>query len=246
MWNDEQIKDHIETAAITYQVFLDSLEYIKKRKYQVTEFEVSEYILEQFKRRDLATDKERPIVAFGKNTSFVHYFPDQRSSDQLEPNDLIMIDLWARKNKKNAPFADITWMAFYGSNVPAEIDKIFSCVATARDKAVAYLDEESTKGTIPTGKQVDAVVRDYFKENNLLDYFLHSTGHSIGHKLSPHGRFGHLKRSNKNELAENLGYTIEPGLYLEGNFGTRSEINFIIQGKKLVITTPIQKEIALI
>jgi len=246
MWNKEQIKDHIDTAALLHQIIIESLDFIKQKKYIATEFEVCNFVLNQFKKNDLVSDKERPIVAFGKNTSFVHYYPDANSSKTLAKNDLIMIDIWARKNKKGSPYADITWMAFCGSEVPASIKTIFNHVITARDKAIVYLEEQLRTNVIPDGRKVDSVPREYFSKYGLSDNFLHSTGHSIGHRLSPHGRYGHIKKSNKKSLTENLGYTIEPGLYFKNQFGIRSEIDFIVIDNEVKITTLVQKKITII
>jgi len=245
MWNETQVKNHLDASKRLAGVLKAAILEIKNNA-DCTEYEISQFILNQFKTQNLRTDKEVPIVAFRENTSFVHYYPKQKSAKKLQDNTLILIDLWARLKTKDAPYSDITWMAYRGKTIPPVINEAFFHVKTARDKATDYLKNHLKNGRIPTGMEMDNIARSYLQEKNLHNNFLHSTGHSIGHFTSPHGRYGHLRRTNASPLSTNLGYTVEPGLYFEGQFGVRSEIDFIIQNGKLKITTPIQDEIEII
>ncbi|RLC38806.1 hypothetical protein DRH27_01415, partial [Candidatus Falkowbacteria bacterium] len=159
---------------------------------------------------------------------------------------LIMIDLWARLKEKNAPYADITWMAYYGRKIPNEIIKVFNIVKLARDKTIKYIINDLIKGNIPTGKEVDKIARIYINDKGYGDFFLHTTGHSLGIE-GAHGKEAGIGLKNQKQLIKNLGYTIEPGIYLKNKFGVRSEIDFYINNNnKLVLTSNIQKNITLI
>ncbi len=136
-------------------------------------------------------------------------------------------------------------MAYFGDHMPDEYKKTFDLVAQSRDLAIDYIKNELKNDRLPLGKMADRAARDNFDKNNVANKFLHSTGHSIG-TLSPHGRYGHLRKTNHNPLKENLGYTIEPGLYFDKRFGVRSELDFYFSNKEMVITTPIQTEITII
>jgi len=73
--------------------------------------------------------------------------------------------------------------------------------------------------------------------------FLHSLGHGLG-MASPHWRGGNFRRTNSNQIFKNVGYTIEPGIYLKGKFGARSEMDFYIdKNMKVVLSGPIQKKL---
>ncbi len=244
-WNKIQIDNYRKAAnqldAIMRQVF----NLIASQKENITEYEVSEFILNEFRSRGLKTDKSRPIVAFGSNTSFVHYFPDKNSA-KLEPNSPIMIDIWARLGQKEAPFADITSYGYFGKTVTSKVQRMFDNVIESRDLAIDFIVSKVGKNELPTGQEIDSVVRNYFKKRGLSEKFLHSTGHSLGFG-SPHGRLAGLRRTNTKLLKQNVGYTIEPGLYFQGEFGARSEIDFLINEKfEVEISTKIQKEIILI
>jgi Xaa-Pro aminopeptidase len=72
-------------------------------------------------------EKHTPqIVAAGKHTSEVHYYPAQKNFKIIKKNGLIMLDIWARLKGNNSPFADITWMGYAGKNAPKDILKTFN------------------------------------------------------------------------------------------------------------------------
>ena len=73
--------------------------------------------------------------------------------------------------------------------------------------------------------------------------FLHGLGHELGFK-SPHGIGRPISPKNPFPIKKNMGYTIEPGAYIAGKFGVRSEINFYINKKnQVVLTTKLQKNL---
>lgn len=244
MWSDEQIKLHEETAHELSQILREALYFVSNQR-NATEYEVSQFILTQFGKRNLRTDFDVPIVAFRENTSLVHYFPQKGTAKKLERDSLILIDLWAAKKEKSCPFSDITWMAHFGDKIPDKYRKTFDLVAKARDLTTEYIIDQLNNGNLPSSNKVDAVVRKFFEEKEVFDKTSHYVGHSIG-TASPHGKFGHFRPNSKELLKEKLGYTIEPGLYFKNDFGIRSEIDFYISNDKMVITTPIQREIELL
>ena len=242
-WTKEQIEDHKLAANKLDQVMQAAFGYIKLHQKNVTEREVQEFILSQFKKEELKTDKDRPIVAFGKNTSFVHYYPEKESA-KLDLESLILIDIWARLDKKSAPFADITWMAYCGQSLPKNIQKTFDAVKLASSKAISFIENTLKKLEIPKGSQIDAKVRQVLNKYNFEQYFLHGTGHSLGF-VSAHGRLGsNIRRKTNKKISQNIGYTIEPGVYFKNDFGIRLEIDFIIDEKfNLVLTAKKQGKI---
>jgi Xaa-Pro dipeptidase len=243
-WTKEQIKDHGTAAKLLVKIKNETLRYIKTHK-DISEFETSQFAQKQFRKYGLKTNHIPPIVSFCENTSFVHYHPSQYSK-KLKPETLIMLDIWARLNKKGAPFADVTFMAYYGKNIPAKFFKLFKIVCEARDGATNFLKHELRKKTIPTGKKIDATTRNYIEKHGFGKEFLHGTGHSLG-LTSPHGSGVRINRKNKKNLSRNVGYTIEPGIYLKDKFGVRSEIDFYIdENYKMIITSEAQKKIIIL
>jgi len=235
MWNDDIIERHLRVAQILEEIKNQAFELIKNSE-NISEFEVHNFILESFAKNALITDENRCIVAFRENTSFVHYYP-RPSCREIKNNSLIMIDLWARLKTTDSPYADITWMAYKGEMVPAEIQDIFDLVTTARDEAIRFIEKSLKRGELPIGKEVDEVARDIIHQANHGEKFSHTLGHSIG-MSSPHGEPPGLTSRNEGRLKKMQLYTIEPGVYLENKFGVRSELDFYIDNEmRFVLTT---------
>lgn len=242
-WDDQSIKNHIAAAKKLDEILQLTLDFLRGTIGDVTEYEASRFIETQYLENDMVSALNPPIVAFRESTSQVHYFPEPDEAKVLERDSLILIDIWAGLKMDNAPFADITWMAYFGEGVPADIQDRFDLVLLARDEAVRYLEETVKYGRMPTGRDIDNVVRSVFEKVGQLSHFQHTTGHSIGFN-SPHGELPGINQRNNNKLLKNVVYTIEPGLYYPGGFGIRSEIDFYVNNEnKVVVTTPVQKEI---
>jgi len=217
-----------------------AFEFISSRVGKVSERDVQKFILKEFDKEGLVLDKDKPIVAVNESASNPHYFPGKRSK-KIHRGDLVLIDIWARLKKKGSVYADITWMGVVGSELDGKRKNAFKEVIKARDLGVKFIRSELKEGRIPTGKEVDKVVRDYFKGRGLDKYFIHSTGHSLGFK-SPHGDDFNLSKKCRKKLKVGIPFTIEPGLYFPGEFGVRSEIDCCIDSdKKLVVLGKVQR-----
>ncbi len=240
-----QIKQHKIAAEKLDQVKNRAFNFIKKNVGKVSEYDVSQFILSEFKKQGLVTEKRYslPIVAVDNNTSIVHYFPKKEKANIIKKNSLVLLDIWARLKEKDAPFADITWMGYCGRDVPPDIKKTFKRVIKARDVTLNFIRQSLKKSNLPKTKVVDMVARDYFKKHNLEKNFLHGLGHSLGFS-DCHGKYFRFGKKSKSTLKRAILFTIEPGLYFKNKFGIRSEINcYITQDYKLITTTKIQKQI---
>lgn len=245
MWSLEQIEKHNKVSGLLYEIKGLVFDFIGENS-EVSEWEVCEFVLRKFEESGLVLDMGIPIVAFNESSANVHYYPEKDGSIKICDDCLIMIDIWARLNVEGSPYADITWMGFYGKEIPDEIRRVYDVVILARDSCLDYLRVVLNEGRIPSGKEIDDVAREVIEREGYGDRFLHTTGHSLGF-ASPHGKEGGLSFKHNEQLKVNLGYTIEPGIYLEEKFGVRSEICFYIsEDLELVVTTEPQKEIELI
>lgn len=234
-WTKRQIDQHKKAATALNNIINEVAEFIKVNS-GVTDVAVRQFIKQQYKKYHLKSDKQSSIVAFGNDTRHVHFYAEKPKT--IKNGDLIMVDIWARLAEIGAPFADITWMMYYGRKLPKEYNDAFKIVAEARDKAIIFLKNKIRS----QGKEIDAVVRNYLNKHGHAEKFLHGTGHSLGF-TSPHGTRTRINRRGKQPLPLNVGYTIEPGIYFK-NFGIRSEIDFYInENYKLIITTICQKQI---
>ncbi|MBI4779619.1 aminopeptidase P family protein [Candidatus Falkowbacteria bacterium] len=239
-WTKKQIKQHKQAAKTLNKIIDKVVEFIKSSP-GITDVEIRQFIAKQYKKYHLISDKQKSIVSFGNDTSKVHYYAEQPR--RLKNGDLIMIDIWARLAETGAPFADITWMLYYGRKLPERYVDVFKLVSEARDKAVKYLQSNLKNKIAPIGREADAVVRNYLAKRGHGDKFLHGTGHSLG-LTSPHGARTRISKKGRQALPFNVGYTIEPGIYFKNKLGVRSEIDFYInENYKLIITTRVQNKI---
>lgn len=245
MWSKEQIEQHKQAADLLYKIVLQTVSFLKRNS-NSTEYETKLYIRKLMKDKGLATDKTSPIVAFRENTSFVHYFPEPDAAKKLTPNSLILFDLWASLKDKSAPYADITWMLYFGKKAPKAMEKYFKLVTDSRDEAIKYIKRSLKKRIIPIGKDIDLQVRKFLHQHGQADKFLHGTGHSLGFTYA-HGQKTRISPKGKQSLPLNVGYTIEPGIYFKDQFGFRSEIDFYIdENLNFKLTTKVQNKIIII
>jgi len=244
-WTKQQIENHKKAARLVTKIKDETFLCIKNNK-NISEFEVQEFVRGRFKNYSMKTDAWRPIISFRENTAHVHYYASEKKAKKLKPESLVLVDIWARLNKKGAPFADITWMGYYGKKIPSDIANKFSIVINARNKALNYVKGIVKKKMIPTGREIDSVARDHIDGTGFGKYFPHGTGHSLGF-INDHGRGVNLNQKGRGKLSKMIGYTIEPGIYIKNKVGFRSEIDFYIDEKyKLFITTKMQKEIVML
>ena len=86
--------------------------------------------------------------------------------------------------------------------------------------------------------------RETVRQAGYADFFVHRTGHNLGRELHGNGvNFDNLETHDTRLVIPGVACTIEPGIYLEGEFGIRSEINVFLSEDGPEVTTPPQEEI---
>ncbi|MDQ2635742.1 MAG: M24 family metallopeptidase, partial [Actinomycetota bacterium] len=119
-----------------------------------------------------------------------------------------------------------TWMGFAGSVVPAKVAEVWATVRDARDAAVKTIREAAAQGRPISGFEGDRAARAVIEAAGYGEAFVHRTGHSIDRDL--HGSGPHLddfETHDDRRLGPGVGFSVEPGIYLKGEFGVRSELN---------------------
>lgn len=195
--NKKIINSHIIASKKLDAIMFRTFNYIKKNIGKVSEKNVEQFILKEFKKENLITDRKKLIVAVNKNSAIPHYYPNTQNLI-IKKNNLIKIDIWAREKGKKKVFSDITWMAYTGK-APKKIINLFNIVLKARNKAIKFIKTTLSDKLLPYGKEIDKVVRNYFKKICLDNYFIHGTGHSLGFN-SPHGRDFKISKKEKNKI----------------------------------------------
>ena len=231
-WSPVELAGHRRAAAAIAEIALAALRRAGgdfAAGAEVRETGVQTWVMEAFARAGLVTDHP-PIVGFQPNSANPHYEPRAGSDRRLAAGDVLLLDLWAGVSAGSV-FADQTWMAFAGSaaSAPSEVRRVWESVHGAREAAVALLRARWKKGEPVTGAALDDAARGVIRAAGFGEYFVHRTGHSIDRDL--HGSGPHLdnfETADERTLIAGIGFSVEPGIYLPGRFGMRSEINVFI------------------
>ncbi len=238
VWSPENLASHERAATIVAKIARKAMARAGAAATAgspLTEYTLQQWILGEFTANRLTTD-HGPIVAIGPNAANPHYEPTSEGNVPIALGDILLVDLWARE--ENGLFADQTWMASLGQ--PSEkARKVWEAVRDARDAAIAMLRERIPAGNPLSGGEVDDAARDVITSRGFGPQFLHRTGHSIDprdlHGSGPH--IDNLETREERLLVPGVGFSIEPGVYLAGDVGMRSEVNGYI-GEGEVIITP--------
>jgi Xaa-Pro dipeptidase len=240
VWTKEQYEENKPVADALTEIVKEAFIFIKEKYHageQLTEFDVQEFIMGEFDKREYFTDHP-PIVGVNENSANPHYAPTKEINKPIKENDFVLIDLWAKVNKTEGVWADITWVGYVGKSVPEKYVKIFDIVAKARDDAFDLINVRFKEGKEVRGYEADDASRNVIKDAGYEEYFIHRTGHSITTDL--HGSGAHLddfETKDERLLLSSTSFSIEPGIYLTGDFGVRSEIDVYISPDNEVIAT---------
>lgn len=248
IWTEEQFEENKPVAEALYTIVKDAFNFIGekiKAEGKTDEYSVQQFIMNEFDKRKYFTDHP-PIVGVNENSANPHYAPTIETSKEIKENDFILIDLWAKVNKDDAVWADITWNGFAGNSIPAKYINIFNIVKNARDASLKLITERFNENKEVRGFEADAITRKVIEDAGYGQYFIHRTGHSITNSL--HGSGAHLDNFESKDdrlILKGTSFSIEPGIYLPGDFGVRSEIDVYItnEGKVTVTGGKPQEEI---
>ena len=135
---------------------------------------------------DLVTDHP-PIVAVNAKSSDPHYAPSATDTQEIKPDDFILIDLWAKQKDPDAVFADTTWVAYAGKPSRHATLRFSISSRKPRDRAIRFIREKWAADTPIRGYEVDDCVRGYIIEKGYGQFFIHRTGHNIGTVIHGNG-----------------------------------------------------------
>jgi Xaa-Pro aminopeptidase len=210
------------------------------------EFEMMQWILEAFSREGLTSEGEVPIVGVNAHSGDPHYEPTAAKSFPIREGDFVLLDIWARKQRPDAVYYDITWTGFVGNSPSNRHREIFNIVTGARDAAVAKAQEAIAAGRKIAGWEVDVAARGFIDKAGYGKYFVHRTGHSIGTHVHANGaNMDNLETKDDREILPNSCFSVEPGIYLP-EFGVRSEVDVLVRPGSAEVTGKIQREIVII
>ena len=154
------------------------------------------------------------IVASGPHSASPHHEAGDRA---LAPGDAVVLDFGGRVG---GYCSDITRTFFVGEP-PRRFREVFAVVLAAQEAAVA-----AVAPGVPA-QEVDAAARRVIAEAGFGPRFVHRTGHGIGLEEHEHP---YLVEGNAEPLEVGMAFSIEPGVYLPGEFGVRIEDIVVVAG----------------
>ncbi len=248
-WTTAQLGSHRIAADSLTRIVRDGFQHVGDRLR--AGIALDERDLKRFLRGRMGEEQldapDGPIVAVGPHAADPHYEPTDDTAAPVQHGDWLLIDIWARRRSEDAVFADITWTASVGSEPHGRARSVFETVLRARDATVTALVEAHQDGRTMLGHEADSVARSIIVDAGFGEAFTHRLGHSIGREV--HGNGANLdgfETHDVRRLIRGTGFSVEPGIYIPGEFGVRSEINVYLGPDGPEITTPRQTEVVVI
>ncbi len=156
---------------------------------------------------DEGAEPDFAIVACGKNTALPHY---TGTSGVVQKNDVVLLDIGC---KLDGISSDMTRTVFVG-NPTERMKQVYALVLKANQKG-----EETARLGVSVDA-VDSTARNAIEEAGYGEYFTTRIGHGIGY--STH-EAPYIKQNSGQILEKGMAFSIEPGIYIEGEFGVRIE-----------------------
>ncbi len=185
----------------------------------MTETEVAALLEYEMRKRGAEGLSFETIVAFGAHAAVPHHVT---GDTKLAFGDEILIDFGCRVK---GYCSDITRTFLFGDDGKhEEFKKAYECVLAAHELAKKNIVSGMT------GKQADAIARDYLTEKGYGELFTHSLGHGIG--LNVH-EAPYLSPKREQVLQDGMVFSDEPGVYVAGEYGIRIEDTVTLKDGKI-------------
>ncbi len=246
VFSPSQHQMQVEASDKMHRIIQDAFAEIARRirgDEPTTEWDVAAFMLSRYQEEGML--QEPMIVAVNANSADPHYMPTKEKNSPIKRGDFVLIDAATKLNKPEAVATDQTWTGYVGETVPEEYVRIFNIVREARDSAVDFVRKNIRAGKPIRGAEVDDVSRGVITRAGFGEQFTHRTGHSIGEETHGNGvNIDDFETRDSRRITPGICFSIEPGIYQQGKFGVRSEINVYVSDKDVEVTgQPIQTEI---
>jgi Xaa-Pro aminopeptidase len=246
VWTPAQKQSHIEASDKTHRIIMEAFAEIARRiraDEPITEYDIQQFIARRWDEEGMLP--EQSIVAVNANAANPHYAPTREVTNPIKRGDFVLLDVASKLKKPGAVYTDQTWTGYVGETVPEEFTRIFNIVREARDSAVEFVRKNVRAGKSIRGAEIDDVSRGVIQRAGYGEQFTHRTGHSIGEEVHGNGvNIDNFETRDSRRLIPGIAFSIEPGIYLEGKFGVRSEIDVYVAEKDIEVTgQPIQTDI---
>jgi Xaa-Pro aminopeptidase len=227
----KQMESQKRAATLLSQLVQGAWHWIRKalhEKQELTEYQIQQWLLDRFKEHKLITDGP-PIVAVNAHSADPHFETLREGASKINSGDLLLIDLWAKEETEDAVYGDLTKVAVAAKAPSPKQQEIFQLVRSAQKASIALVRERFAKKEALQGWEVDEAARTVIRTGGHAEHFIHRTGHNIETHL--HGSGTHMDNLEMHDTRPVLPMTcfsVEPGIYLPGEFGIRLESDVLV------------------
>lgn len=245
VWDEYKLKSHLAAAKVLEETVDKAWNYIGeaiKHKSSITEYNVQQFILEEFARQGCVT-ADSPLCSVNAHSADPHYCASAKDSSVICPGDFILIDLWCKQKAPRSVYADITRVGVAAPKPTKRQKEVFSIVRKAQKAGTDLVRNRFKKKEPLMGCEVDQCVRKVIVDAGYGQYFVHRTGHNIDE--NDHGNGTHMDSLETNDqrlILPGTCFSIEPGIYLPGEFGVRLEHDVYVHHDGSVLVTGGEQE----
>jgi Xaa-Pro aminopeptidase len=206
------------------QAFIEVKRYVRIGR---REREIALMLEEKLKKKGCNVIPFDIIVASGANSAMPHA---RATEKKLSPGDLVVID-WGGEAK--GYLSDMTRTLLLKGNDLSRKKELYRIVLKANKEALSAVAPGIG------GRDIDKAARDVIGAAGYGACFGHGTGHGVGLEVHESPR---ITRTGSEAVKENMVFTIEPGIYIQGLGGVRIEDMIVVRRGKSEILTRLPKD----
>lgn len=187
----------------------------------VTEVEVAHRIESVLRENGATGPSFDIIVASGARGALPHGIA---TGKKIKSGELVIVDMGALYKG----YSSDETRTYAVGRASKKAREVYGIVKDAHDRAI-----ESVRPGVKVS-DIDKAARDYIKDAGFGEFFGHGTGHGVG--LNIH-EAPSVSPAGRETLSEGMIFTVEPGIYLEGEFGVRIEDMILVTVDGFVVLT---------
>jgi Xaa-Pro dipeptidase len=204
---------------------------LQQVKTGMTEKEVEAILLGQLFAHGADGLAFSPIVAAGDNSAKPH--AHARGDYRIKTGDALLFDFGGSLNGYSADITRTFFVGHVSDHDRAFYDTVLAANAKGREVSRAGI----------TAHDVDDAVQRVLEQSQFAAFRVHKTGHGLG--LDVHDA-PQIMRGNNEVLEAGMVFTIEPGLYREGEAGVRIEDVVVVTADGIECLTSFPRELRVI
>ncbi len=206
---------HIEDGLAVVKFIID----LKKKNINPkNEYEISEHLYNKRKEGiNFFRNSFDYISAFDSNAAIIHYKPLPKKSLSFKNRNLLLTDSGAQYLEGTT---DVTRVIKVGKKNFSKIKYTYTYLL----KSLIKIENKIFPRNVRSSK-IDLFIRNYLSKFKI--YYSHGTGHGVGNFGDVHEKYPIVSSRSKDILTNNNLFSIEPGYYVEGQFGLRLENLYI-------------------